>query len=74
MNDKTEQPKWEIVAHGLWRIPVPGGWIYSDQTSHMGSTLVFVPDPEHNAIAQALDCVWRAIDDFSDSVKRLEED
>lgn len=39
-------PRWEKVGDLLYRLPVPGGWLYKttdDSTQHVA--IVFVPRP-----------------------------
>lgn len=36
---------WEPVADSIKRIRVPGGWLYSNYTTHAFGAMVFVPMP-----------------------------
>jgi hypothetical protein len=47
----TTAPQWEEISNGegpasVWRMRVPGGWIYTVHHSYNGSeSAVFVPEP-----------------------------
>lgn len=47
MSRPTRSPDlWESVAGGLWRLEVPGGWIYATEAPGApGRTIAFVPAP-----------------------------
>jgi hypothetical protein len=57
---------WEAVAHGLYRIPVDGGWLYLyDKEPHLASIqgrIVFIPNAEIKEADQLLN---KSIKDFN---------
>ena len=49
----TDKRDWQDCGGNVWRFPVPGGWLYSDNTDQrVGCPMVFVPFTHADAIAR----------------------